>query len=182
MKNKNILIAVGVVILIAIILFISQGKTKPSNNTNNTLFKNENTQESNGIIGSIKEAIANSMSFKCEYNIENNKTIVYVKNKSIRIEGSWQAKSNTGMIMKDNKLWTWDNEKKEGMIMPLNPSQEENQGSSSEDIINGLEAQKQFCKVALVDDSMFIPPTDVKFQDLSQFMEQLQLTGMPSAN
>ena len=176
MKNKNALIVIGVVIIIVIILFASRSKSNPSNLSGNTIVKTEKKQES-GIISSIKDAIAQSLSFKCEYITNNNKTVVYVKGKSVMIEGSWQAKSNTGTIIKDDKLWSWDTVKKEGIIMPLNVNNGQNQGLSSEAITNNLEAQKQFCKVAVVADSIFTPPNDVKFQDLSQFLQKV--SGMP---
>jgi len=161
-KNLILVIAVLVVIIIAVGFVASKKRNTPQ--AEQKIAKNE------GVFDSIKDAMTKSLSLKCEYAVGADKTIAYVKGNSIRIEGTWQGKKDTVAILKENKLWSWDNEKKEGMIVPLIADKDAS-GTSSEDIIGNLEQQKQFCKVAVFPDSLFEPPSDIKFQDLSSFLQ-----------
>ena len=46
------------------------------------------------------------------------------------------------------------------------------QNANSADTLAELEKYKDSCKPTVVADSMFVPPADVKFQDLSKMMQQ----------
>ena len=48
-----------------------------------------------------------------------------------------------------------------------------------EDVVGALEKFKEHCKPAAVSDSLFIPPTDVKFTDYSSMMKQ-NIQAIPS--
>ena len=130
-----------------------------------------------GVFDSIRDAMARSMSLKCEYMMQDNTTVAYIKGQSLRIDGTVKDKNSTAMIMKDNKIWSWDTGTKEGIIMPLTENKENQQALDPDKIIGDLESQKQFCRAASVADSMFVPPADVKFQDLSALFKNI--TGYP---
>ena len=173
MNISPTIVIVVIALIVGTVGFINRGKTtKPSVNVT----PEEKTEEKKeGVFDSIRDAITKSLSLKCEYNTGTSKTVVYVKGTLIRIDGSWQNKKNNGTIIKDNKLWSWDMDKKEGIIMPLQMNQDKT--LSSEEIINNLEKEKQFCQVAVISDSVFNPPTDVKFDDLDALFEKI--SGMP---
>lgn len=154
--NKSILIIVALILIVGIAAAL--------------LFKGKGAKNSaltgSGVFNSIEDAISRSLSLKCEYKVGENNTVAYVKGTSVRIEGTWDGKNNSAAIIKDNKLWTWDTTKKEGIVFPLEASETEDKGATSKGIIEGLENEKQFCKVSIFSDTIFDPPTDVKFQDL----------------
>jgi len=175
-NNSTLLIVIGVIAVIGLFLFISKNRSKtqlnPEENTQTEKTVETKTEEAKpGVFESIKDAIAKSLSFKCEYTTAGNKTVVYVKGNAIRIEGAWSGKPDTGAIMKDNKLWSWDNVKKEGFIIPLD--MDKNKEFTQDKVVADLEAQKQFCKTTVVADSFFTPPTDIKFQDLGALLQKL---------
>jgi len=179
MKKNNIVFIAVALIVVGLIVFLKFNQSKVSTNqetnkeeTQATVTKTAETK--GNVLDSIKDAIAKNLSFKCEYNMNNSKTTVYVKGTAMRIEGL-TTNGNTGAIIKDNKLWSWDTVKKEGVIMPLDANQ--NKAFSQEEITNNLEKQKQFCQVTVVAESIFTPPSDIKFQDLSEMFKKL--TGMP---
>lgn len=140
----------------------------------------EETQEKTGVFESIKDAMSRSLSLKCEYNSPSGKVIASIKGKSVRIDGAWQNQSDSGAIIKENKLWSWDKEKKEGIIITLADQENTDKSLDPEEIINNLEQRKQDCHVAVVADEVFEPPTDIKFQDLSELMKQFGQSPSPA--
>ena len=157
---KPVIIAViAVVVLVAVFGLTKVGKKGG----------NEGVKEG-GVFSSVKDAIAKSLSLKCEYDAGQGKTTAYVRGGKMRIEGAWEGQKNYAAVIKDDKLYSWDSEKKEGVVIPLKTG--EGEKTTSEDIIGNLETQKNYCKVAVFGDDIFNPPTDIKFQDLSGFLDQ----------
>ena len=173
-KNNLVFIIIALIVIGGIVFFV---KNKPATKTNQEVVPpTEKTQEKKtSVFESIKDAMAKSLSFKCEYSTNNNKTVAYVKGTSMRIDGFITGKA-TGTIIKNNKLWSWDMDKKEGIIMPLDMNKD--QELSQEKMVENLEKEKQFCQVTVVSDSVFNPPADVKFQDLSKLFEKI--SNMPT--
>jgi hypothetical protein len=160
LKKKNLLILIVLILIVVIAaFFMFKGKSS----------KSGGSSQGGGVFSSIKDAMTKSLSLKCEYKVGENTTIAYIKGTSVRIEGNWDGKNSSAAIIKDNKLWTWDTAKKEGIIFPMDTTKAEDINTASKGIIDGLEAQKQFCKVSIFSDTMFDPPVDIKFQDLGDF-------------
>lgn len=154
-------------------------------------------QTSQNPFDSIKDALSKSLSLQCSFTDEQGRqTTVYVKAGAVRVNSIAkdpnEENGQTGVIMKNNMLYTWDMLKKQGMMMKLQtPSvtgsavkqptgtQETSENGKSEDILATIEKYKNSCKPAVVDSSLFNQPTDVKFMDMSQMM-QMQVTGMPT--
>lgn len=177
MKNtKVILIIIALIIVLGGVGYFLQSRNKNQGITSTTTGNKVEEQKGGGVFESIKDAMTKSMSLKCEYTSGTSKTVAYVKGTAIRIDGSLEGKSNTGAIIKDNKLWSWDIGKKEGIIMSLQANKDKQSGLNSEKIISELEKEKRFCQTTIVSDSMFNPPTDVKFQDLSQMMQKFNVS------
>lgn len=139
-------------------------------------------EEKKTVFDSIKDAMSKSLSLQCDYSSDNVKSTVYIKGKSLRSETDNQG-SKIYAILKDNKLWTWSDKDKNGIIMDLTATQSQTnpQGGqkSGDDIVNEVEKYKQNCKQTVVSDSMFNPPSDINFQDLSQMFKNLGATVKP---
>jgi len=132
------------------------------------------------VFESIKDAMSKSLSLQCDYTSGNVKSTVYIKGKSLRSETDSQG-SKIYAILKDNKLWSWSDKDKNGIIMDLTDTQNQATGGqkSGDDIIGEVEKYKQNCKQTVVSDSMFNPPSDIKFQDLSQMFKNFGATVKP---
>ena len=165
--NNTVLILIVVLILGAVIFYFGKNNTQKSQRETQKVEK----QQKN-VFSSIKDAITRSLSLKCEYKTPSGNVTAYVKGKSIRFDGFYSGKSKNGTIIKDKKMWTLDFDKKEGTIIPLIQNKN-NEKPSDEKLIEDLEKEKRFCKVAIVADSMFIPPKDIKFNDLTSLFENL---------
>lgn len=135
------------------------------------------TEEKGGVFKSIRDAISQSLSIKCEYPAgEGKKVTAYIKGNLIRIDGSMTDEGVSGVIVKGNKMWTWDNTKKEGAIIVIPPTEDKNgkkEEFNSQEIIDNLEAKKEYCSQAIVTDSLFEPPADIKFTDLSDVFSKM---------
>lgn len=134
-------------------------------------------EKSGGLLESIKDAFLNSVGFKCEYETagDQGKMTYYAKEGKIRIDGAWKDKDETATIILEDKIYNWNKVTKEGLVLPINNSEEDGtQVQKPEDIIEELENNKQYCRQADVPDSLFVPPTDVSFQDLGSIFEKMR--------
>ncbi len=129
-------------------------------------------------VTSIKDALTKSVSLECEYtDAQNVKAKYFIKNGAIRADMESSDPEQTGsMIMKDKAIYSWKG--KEGFVMHLPESKDEGESidskesSEADDVIKDLEAYKDKCKPSVVSDSLFNPPSDVDFQDMSKMMNQ----------
>lgn len=162
-----------IIIIIVVIVLLGAGYFL----MNNPMVKKGLDAGTGGQFSSIKDALTKSVSLECEYKDptsgENMK--VWIKNGAIRSDMPAQGGQEAGtMIMKDKKMYIWSN--KEGMVMSLEtPEGTEGQTmdneNEAENLIKDLEAYKNDCKPSVVSDSLFTPPTDVEFTDLSEMMK-----------
>src|SRR3989338_9550876 len=135
---------------------------------------------------SIKDALSKSLSLVCTFTDDQERqTESYVKNGAVRVNMiALKPEDSTSMIMKDKKIYFWNDLKKEGMMMEVPEAsitplptvtgtsklKTSGQGISGQEVLATLEKFKDSCKPGVVDDSLFTPPTDVKFTDLSKMM------------
>lgn len=136
---------------------------------------------------SIKDALSKSLSLVCTFtDDQGRKTESSVKNGAVRVNMmAVKPEDSTSMIMKDKKIYFWNEVKKEGMMMevpevsitPLptvtgitKPTTKTNQAVNGQEVLAMLEKFKDSCKPGVVDDALFMPPADVKFTDLSKMM------------
>lgn len=144
------------------------------------------TPENKNIFTSIQDAVSKSLSLQCDYTGDDGiKTIAYIKGGAVRADVTGKTAEQSGsVIVKDSKMYYWNG--KVGMTAEFDMSQMQQmmpsttptgkptgaasgQGGSS--VMQNLEKYKQYCKPAVVSDSLFVPPTDVKFTDYTKMMQ-----------
>lgn len=139
-------------------------------------------EQGGNIFSSIKDALSKSLSLKCDYPNPDGKggTVTsYIKNGAVRVASiAMGTQGNGSAIMKDNKMWIWDDVKKTGMTLTLDTSKTVNPAGgvpSTDDqrskVLAEMEKYKNYCKTEVVSDSLFTPPADVKFTDLQNLMK-----------
>lgn len=118
--------------------------------------------------------MAKSVSLKCEYPATNqDKVVAYIRGESVRIDSLLPPnRESVGTIIKGDTMWTWNNVKKEGTMITM-PKEEREKENGTKKLIDDLEANKQFCQIAVVVDSVFEPPSDIKFTDLTKMFEKI---------
>jgi hypothetical protein len=142
---------------------------------------------------SLQEALSKSLSLRCDYTDEvGKKVIAYIKAGTIRADiASSGPMGNSSVIVKDEKMYFWTGP--QGFVMAFNmgemmsstsaqPSGMQKQGMPQLPVgsMQDIEKYKQYCKVATVDDKLFILPTDVKFTDMSKMIPN-SMMAPPSA-
>lgn len=144
----------------------------------------------NSIFGSIQEALSKDLTLQCNFTDQSGKqTTSYIKHGQVRADiVSSDPKQSGSVVVKDKKVYFWNSTI--GMMMNL-PDEAETAGMVKQatgvtpgatneggDMLAALEKYKDHCKPAVVDDSLFTPPANVKFQDLSKMMPSGAPTGM----
>lgn len=186
-SSPKTLIIVVVIIILAIVgiggfmMMGNKSSDKVPSQTQSAVGEKAPANES--VFSSIKDALSKSVSLECTYTDESGRnSVTYIKGGAIRSDFTAKDTAESGsMIMKDNKMYFWNG--KTGMMMEFDPSammggtptQNVTPGQQKpEDVIGALEQYKQYCKNATVSDSLFVPPTDVKFTDVSAMTKGVQ--------
>lgn len=184
MKNKRILIVVGVVVLLALSAF-AYFKFNPNKAENNG-----QPTSSKSIFSSVKDALSKNITLVCEFKDDKGQSVKsYIKNGAVRVTSAGLEEGNQAgdIIIKDKKMYIWDGKTKQGFVYETKDEDTSNQNVGmtagevvkSDSYLNMIEKYKDSCKVSTVEDSYFVPPTDVKFQDMTKFLEDIK-NQMPS--
>lgn len=132
------------------------------------------------LFNSIKDALSRSLTLKCEYKEGKGKVTAYIKKGAIRVDSFQMGNQGSGnIILKNYRMWTWSDAKKEGYIFDIPKTKENSQEARDKELMKDLEKNKKFCKAAVVADSKFLPPTNVTFVNLAEQMKKLQ-NAIPS--
>lgn len=132
------------------------------------------------VFTSIKDALSKSVSLECSFTDEaqGQKVTAFIKGGAVRSDFTGRTNSESGSaIIKDKKMYFWNMGKKEGMMIDI-PDEKDTSAPAdssgadkSENILSSLEKYKNNCKAAVVADSLFTPPADVKFTNFSELMK-----------
>ncbi len=183
-KNGLLIGAVVVVIVLGAIGFMVMGKNKPSNTMAPSA--SPSPKQESGMISSIKDALAKSMSLECDYATPQGVNVkAYIKNGKIRsdITGKTAAETGSSIIM-DKTMYFWNAQTAMKMTLPdvsVTPAAGQDKMMQNDTGVDALEQYKNHCHAAAVDDSHFVLPTGVKFQDLSSMMKTMTPSGTKTA-
>lgn len=176
------------IVLVLLILgvggYMVLGNKSQSNNANETMEKEQGGDSDE--VTSIQDALAKSMTLKCDFTTEQGvKIVAQIKNGMVRSDVSGSTPEQTGSaIIKDKKIYFWNAQG--GFITEIpdvsaTPAEGQDKVTSGQSTLQAIEQYKKYCKRASVDDSVFVLPTNVKFQDMSSMMQQKMPSGtMPS--
>jgi len=120
----------------------------------------------------IEDALNKKLSLYCEFSGEDGYVVKsYIKNGAIRV-----SSASGEMISVENKMYIWDSKINQGIVYDINMSQNATSSTGVTQTTNYLEVineHKDLCKVSTVDDSFFVIPTEVEFQDMSKFLQDM---------
>lgn len=165
-------------------------KTNPVTTTNSMMGE---TKKTGSIFSSIQDALSKNLTLQCNIKTqEGTETVSYIKNGMIKVQVTGKTPDQNGMvIMRNGKMYFWNSKSAIMMSFDLNEIQKnaaENPAAgataqSPQNYMSMMEKYKEDCKTASVSDDVFVVPTNVKFQDISQMMKNLQnSTGSNSTN
>ncbi len=187
------------IIIVVILLVLAGGYFlyKSHKKASQAVITNQPQPTTANVITSIKDILMNkTVSIQCDYTDDKGiHTLAYIKAGAVRADvTSPQPPTTNSFIMKDQKMYFWTNGKTQGMMMmvpSITPTQPTGtiQGNTppqnpSANVMDSLEKFKDHCKTAVIQDTLFAPPSDVTFSDLSKMMPPQgampPVTGMPS--
>lgn len=142
---------------------------------------------SGSVFSSIKDALSKSISLECSFTDESgHQTKSYIKNGAVRADiTASDPKESGSVIVRDNKIYFWNSQG--GFVMSATEGTSAGGGQqtagaqTASDVLQTMEKNKSSCKPAVVADTLFTPPANVQFQDLSKLMQQAvpSITGTP---
>lgn len=162
--NKKIILIICFVLLVGLAAFYLLNSKKEIGTTS--------VVDSISTFLSIEDALNKKMSLYCEFSAEGGYAVKsYIKNGAIRVS------SESGeMIAKDGKMYVWDTKTNQGVIYDADLSQSSTSSSGIPqgiDYVEMINEYKDLCKVSVVDDSLFVEPTNVEFQDMNKFLQDM---------
>jgi len=175
MKKSLPIIIILVIIVAALAAWKFMGKGKTTSIKSGTEQAQEETQ-GESFTSKIKDAFMRNVPLKCTYKVDdNNFGVGWLKNK--KYYGEITANDKLGyIILVDNCLWSWEKDKAEGVKMCFEPKEGEDVWTDVEKAEKTGESNYT-CAPAVVNDSVFTPPSSVKFTDFNEIMKGL---GQPS--
>jgi len=130
--------------------------------------------------GGLAAAVKLGVPMKCSYSIDGEmESEGYIKGKNYRGKMTAEQGKIAEVIMKDNCMWNWDEDTKEGVKFCFENEEGNTMwGDFDEEDFENVELPEGYeppdmeydCKPAIIADSKFIPPSDVEFVDMQEIM------------
>jgi len=178
MKKALPVIIILVIIVAALVGWKFLGKGKKTTTQGGTQQTQTTPSQTTGesFTGKIKDAFMRGIPLKCTYKKDDqNFSTGYLKNKKYYAEVMAAGKMGY-IILVDNCMWAWNKDKADGVKMCFAQQQGEDMWSSFE--ANQKSADFDYnCSPAIVNDSIFTPPSNVKFANIDELMNQATQSG-----
>jgi hypothetical protein len=175
MKNIGLVIAAVIIIVLAVggFYFMNSSKSPTTQSTNQ---KTQNTNPSSAK-GSILNLLSGGKNVNCSITYPNNKGTgtVYVSDKKFAGEFTikdTEGKETTGHSVSDGTyVYVWTSAMPSGIKMKFDDVKNAAQTNQSVDLNQEVGLK---CNPWLPDNSKFAIPSNIKFQDMSQLLQQTQ--------
>lgn len=134
------------------------------------------SQITQNLPGTIKKTIGKSVSLECKYTDDkSNPQTAYIKDEIMRVNGVQTMTGLGNIIYKEKMLWMWTPDSTDGILFDLTNGfvSEKKVNFNPENLLKDIEYQRQNCNASVLEDSLFVPPADISFLDLEQFLDKL---------
>jgi hypothetical protein len=171
------LIVIGAIAVIALGGFLFMNQNKQSSPTTET--EQTQTQGAN----SLKELLSGNASQECTFtdNEAGSTGVVFVADKKMKGDFTTTVEGETNkshVIVDNNVMYTWTSDSNTGFKFTFDPEDVEEAREQAEQGAFDLNREVDFsCKPWNPDQNTFTPPTDVTFQDLSDFSSGMPVQG-----
>jgi hypothetical protein len=181
---KNIAVIIAAVILILVLAisgYLILNYAKPSAQPNKTA--SEQTQPANSVSGSILSLLSGGKTVYCTIAYPDNKGTgkIYVSDK--KFAGEFSIKDANGKEITSNTVsdgtyvYVWSSMMTNGVRMKLEDIKGTAQNVQSAQSVDLNQNVNLKCSPWTVDNSKFTAPTSIKFQDVSDLLQQAQPTA-----
>lgn len=186
MKKNYLYLLIVLIILILLggIGFMAMNKKSatpqiPENSTGQTQI-DSTVQTENSVKSSLKDLLSKGIPQKCTYTDNLNNVdmsgISYMSGNKVRTDFNNLVEGKTvssHMIFADNTAYNWSDGQKTGMMFKMDPNQIKDAQKDTAATNQQFDPNKVVdykCSPWIADNSLFTPPTDVQFSDLSTMM------------
>jgi len=176
--KKFLPIGIGILVLLGFILFTRKSPQSAQDTPK---------ESSDSLSGNLKELITRNVPLKCTFDYQDETAgsttgTVYISGDNMRGDFEMtqaEQKFTSSMIRDQGYVYTWSSAQPQGMKMKLEEpdtqmSQEEIPENFSQQLDIENESINYSCNPWSPDNSMFTPPANIEFTDLSEQMEKLQ--------
>ncbi len=177
MKKALPIIIILVIIVAALAAWKFMGKSKTTSTQGGTQPTGQQQTAGESFTGKIKDAFMKNIPLKCTYKKDDqNFSTGYLKNKKYYAEVTAAGKLGY-IILVDNCMWAWNKDQADnGVKMCFAQQQGEDMWSSFES--NQKSADFDYnCSPTVINDSIFTPPSNVKFTNIDELMNQATQGG-----
>jgi len=188
-KNKG-LVALVVIVLILLIgggayLMLSKASTPKPKQTAQNLTQAKPTANVNQL-KSLVDLLATGQTLQCTFsangtNGAKTQGTIYMSAGNIRanfnVTASDGKQSQGSMIRSGNTNYIWGSSFPEGIKMTMSLQELSGRQQTEQQFINPNLKTNYDCSSWTADDSLFNPPSNVKFMDISQVMQQANPSG-----
>ena len=178
--KKSLPIIIILVIIVAALAgwkFLGKGKTTSTQGGNQQTETAKEEAKGESFTGKIKDAFMRGIPLKCTYKKDDqNFSTGYLKNKKYYAEVTAAGKLGY-IILVDNCMWAWNKDQADnGVKMCFAQQQGEDMWSSFES--NQKSADFDYnCSPTIINESIFTPPSNVKFTNIDELMNQATQSG-----
>lgn len=195
MKNNNLLIIAAVIVLVILLGgagFMLLNKKSPPAVQNNIAKTSPTPGAMTNAAKTLVDLLSSGQSQRCTFSVQNTDTsstqgTVYVSGGKLR--GDFTATDKTGKKVDTSMIRTGDTNYIWGSFMPnggIKMTMSLNQISSNKEASQYVDPTQKIdykCSPWSVDSSLFTPPTNVKFTDMtSLLMPKATVTGTTAPN
>lgn len=153
-------------------LFLGGCNLIPGKKEESLVNKTNETEKGDIFSGSLKAAMELGMPFKCTNSVETGEGEAVsegiIQGKQYRGKMTINGRS-TNVIMKDNCMWSWQDNDSNGMKTCFEPTEE---GEDTWDSNNEEFDKNVKCVPTVVTGESFLPPTNVNFLNLDELGKQ----------
>lgn len=185
MKKPGLIIAAIVILLLLAVggmFLLKSSKIPVANKTTNT--QTAKPQTGNSITGSIMSLLSGGKNVNCQVTYPDNKGTgsVYVSDKKFAGDFTTKdanGKETTGNMVSDGTyMYVWSSAMPTGIKINLTDANKAAQNAqASQGISNINEKVNLNCNPWAPEASKFTVPSNIKFQDMSQLLQQFQPQG-----
>lgn len=179
--DKKLILAGGIVIIIAVIAAIVFSTNKPNDQVQGAQEAAEVTEEKSdeSVSGSILSLLQGGKNVSCTYSIDteggNTSGTVYIAGEKMYGEFTTTANGQSfdSKVIRDGEyMYAWSSAVAGGTKMKIVESDGDTVETEKDETTKSLEQEVDFkCGRWTVDDSKFTPPSDIEFTDLSAALE-----------
>lgn len=182
MMNRRLLIVAGLVLTIAVGVYLFQNNNPSTQSGSNGSVNSNNSQNIEEVVSMVMDAYEGTGSIKCTFQDETSQGIAYIKNGNVRVESSGIDGAQYGnVIISNDTLWLWEDGGSEGFIVENISQFQQDPDTNGDDFFDVDKVRDQIaqdganCNPENISESMFEPPVGIDFQNSNAALEEANI-------